>query len=394
MMVYRRDKRPSFYFEAKLRDGFKQLCTHTHDKKLAQRIEHMWSELADRYRAWDLLEPVIAAPKKISALYDAWEETDRNVEAMRRRFADVDLSPVVEQWNDVYTTRVKADSAAHALKHVRWLIPTDTKTMTSAVTPEWLTDRLAAYPGKRNTQRKVHSSWTSFFDDCVARKIFGANPMNHVARPSRERPPIRFYDIEAVEQIVEWQPTPQRRALMAILYGSSMDVSPAVAIARGDFNPATKEVRGAGTKAHTRDRVLRIADWAWPHVWAYIKTMTPQVKLFDGLTRSGASFWHRQTVRDGMFEPTGAEGVRGGIAKLIQEPLKLGASYPLRYSRHHWAVRALRAGTPVAVVQRQLGHSSPTVTLDVYGQFLPDAADRAKWEEAATAYDITKREAK
>ena len=83
-----------------------------------------------------------------------------------------------------------------------------------------------------------------------------------------------------------------------------------------------------------------------------------------------------------------------GGARLIQAPLKLGTAYPLRYSRHHRAVRALRAGTPVAVVQRQLGHSSPTVTLDVYGQFLPDAADRTKWEEAATAYDNTKREAK
>jgi integrase len=120
--------------------------------------------------------------------------------------------------------------------------------------------------------------------------------------------------------------------------------------------------------------------------------MAPHDKLFEGVTRSGASFWHRQAVREGAWQATGAAGVRGGVGRLAQAPLELGASYPLRYSRHHWAVRALRAGTPVAVVQRQLGHSSPSVTLDVYGPFLPDAADRAKWEHAATDYDARRRQ--
>jgi len=48
---------------------------------------------------------------------------------------------------------------------------------------------------------------------------------------------------------------------------------------------------------------------------------------------------------------------------------------------------AARAGTPVAVIQAQLGHGSPMLTLTKYGRFLPSTADRAKWETAATEYE-------
>ncbi|MGH7518822.1 MAG: hypothetical protein ACREOC_15385 [Gemmatimonadales bacterium] len=50
----------------------------------------------------------------------------------------------------------------------------------------------------------------------------------------------------------------------------------------------------------------------------------------------------------------------------------------------------LRAGTPVAVVQQQLGHAKAKLTLDPYGAFIPSAADRAQWEAAATRYDEAK----
>ncbi len=51
-------------------------------------------------------------------------------------------------------------------------------------------------------------------------------------------------------------------------------------------------------------------------------------------------------------------------------------------------------GTPVAIIQAQLGHGSPMLTLTKYGRFLPTASDRAKWEEAATSYDVLRRQAK
>lgn len=52
-------------------------------------------------------------------------------------------------------------------------------------------------------------------------------------------------------------------------------------------------------------------------------------------------------------------------------------AYPLKNARHHWAVRMLRGGAPVRVVQAQLGHSTATLTLDTYGRWMPASDDRA-----------------
>lgn len=73
------------------------------------------------------------------------------------------------------------------------------------------------------------------------------------------------------------------------------------------------------------------------------------------------SDWHLKTVKD----------------------LKLPGC-PLKNARHHWAVRMLRNGAPIHVVQAQLGHSTAKLTLDTYGTFIPRADDRARAEAQVT----------
>jgi hypothetical protein len=78
---------------------------------------------------------------------------------MRRRLDDQDLEPLVGEWTTWYEGQVKADSAAHAVAHVRHLFPAGTPRMASELTTAWLTMPLTAYASRRNTRRKVHSSW-------------------------------------------------------------------------------------------------------------------------------------------------------------------------------------------------------------------------------------------
>jgi integrase len=237
-----------------------------------------------------------------------------------------------------------------------------------------LTAALYAYPGQPGTIRKVHSDWSGFFAYCTdVRGLFERNPMERVARPKVKRPIPKFYQLDTVERIVGWQPTEERRALFALLYGTGMEISVALTLTRADLDGNRKEIRSAGTKAHTRDRMARIADWAWPTVWGYASAVFPSTLLFAGVpSRYTASDWHREAVK----------------------ALALTPAYPMKNARHHWAVRMLRSGTPVAVVQRQLGHSTAKLTLDTYGQFIPSGADRDHWEQAATDYDTDRREAK
>ena len=75
--------------------------------------------------------------------------------------------------------------------------------------------------------------------------------------------------------------------------------------------------------------------------------------------------WHRETTK----------------ALGLTEHLRVHAA------RHHWAVLALRAGVSVRMVQVQLGHAAPTLTLALYGAFVPGTEDRAAWRARITNHE-------
>lgn len=390
-MVYQRKGRKSYEAKLLMRNGdYQQVALRTSSKLVAAQREAMWTELAREHQAWDLLERVLEKTLRLDRLHDLWKATHYNVHEVRRRLVDADVSGLVPEWHAIYVrSGVAADTAAHALAHVRALIPEGQRVLASSLTVERLTALLYGYRSpprsKRareageagelpspNTLRKVHANVSQFFDYLTRVKgLYPGNPMQAVEPPGLTKTPIRFHEASAVERIVGAQPDAMRRALMALAYGGAIEVSVTLRLTRADLWPATKECRSAGTKTHTRDRVSRIADWAWPIVWAYAKDFLPTARLFPAdLNRHTVSDWHRQTQ------------VALGIPAL-----------PLHNARHHWAVRALRAGTPVQVVQLQLGHSSSTITLQTYGRFLPSAADRDHWERQASAHEARRREA-
>jgi integrase len=368
-MAYRRKGRKTWTFQARTQQGWAQASTSVTDKILAHRIEAMWERLASEFRAWDLLDPVLEGQRDVRVLFDLWKRAQHNVHEVRRLLADCNIEPAVAEWFAVYSRKhPDTDSPAHALVHVRALLPEGEARNVSVVTTEWLTQQLYRYPATPATLLKVHASWSVFFDYCARVKgLFSANPLLAVEKPKPRKPAIMFYELDAVKRIVEAQPDPARRALMALLYGTACEVSVALKLTRADVDQATKEIRAQGSKTHTRDRMARVADWAWPIFWAYAKNHVPTARLWrESLTRFTVSDWHRETVK----------------------ALKLPA-YPLKNARHHWAVRMLRGGAPVHVVQGQLGHSTAKLTLDVYGKWLPGSADRDRAEAQVSRSELS-----
>jgi integrase len=267
---------------------------------------------------------------------------------------------------------VAPDSAAHALAHVRALIPEDSTYLRSRATTAALTKALTAYDGGQGTRRKVHSSWSGFFGYATTvHSHFPANPMDAVLRPAARKPPIQFYELDEVERIVDWQPTEARKVVMALLYGTAVEVSVACPLLRLHVLEPEKSVKAAGTKALTRNRVARVDDWAWTRLAEYIRPLLPTAPLFPGFTRWTVSDWHREAVK----------------------ALKL-PEYPLKNARHSWAVRNLRAGVPIHVVQAQLGHGTAKLTLDTYGAFIPSGVDRDDAARKVTEHEAKRRQSK
>jgi site-specific recombinase XerD len=360
---YSRPGRKNRYFQARTPTGSVQLSAGTPSRSLADRIEGMWRTLAVEHRAWDVLEGVLQRRYRVGELYDLYCAVRGSLDQLRAALRDRDVALLVDAWLDDYKILVAPDSHQHAAAHVRWLLPAGTPLRASELTPAWLQHRLAAYPGKRNTLRKVHSSWSSFCAWLVTRRVLDRNPLEAVVRPPLERPPIAFHEPPAVERLIAAQPTEERRVLFALLYGTGIEVSAALRLTVGDVQVATRSVRAAGTKTHTRDRVCRVANAAWKRLERWIRDKPAEVLLFPSRpTRWTVSGWHRDTAAALKLPP-----------------------YPLHNARHHWAVMRLRLGAPVAMVQHQLGHSTPMLTLSLYGRFLPSAADQDLWEQRLDA---------
>jgi integrase len=385
-MPFKRGGRKTWTFQARSQTGHKQLGTRTTNKALAGKMEAMWEELASQYRAWDVLGMVFSGALAIGTLYDLWLASERKLVELRRRLIDVDLRTLIVPWYKAHRNGVKSDSANHALSHVLELFGGGTSTLdgeevqvdasqgllASAVTTELLTTRLNALKRKRNTLRKYHSSWSVFFAYAMDVKgLFAENPMARVHRPREASPPIQFFEMEAVELIVGSQVDLLRQALFAVSYGTGLEISTALELTTTDLLYESKQIRGPGTKFHTRDRILRAADWAWPTIEAHSRSLPAGSLLFAGVDRYQASKWHRETLVD------------------------LGLStIPLHNARHHWAVRMIRSGAPIRIVQEQLGHESPMLTLRTYGRFRPTGEELNEWERMASARDERRRRAR
>ena len=362
MKVFKRKGRPTLYFQARTRGGYRQLSTQSTDRRTAGEIAAMWSRLSSGSRSWHLLEPVLAGNTPITALWDAFRAAKGNLDDLEYRLHDVDLVSLVPEYLAIYATNGRRkDTVDHVRAALTWLFEPGSIVRASIVTTEWLTMRLAEYPASDSTRRKIHSEWRGFFDYVVSTKrVISFNPMRSIKRPSPRRPGVEFYELDDVRRIVDHQPTPEHAALMAFCYGTGVEISTALRIRRSDLDPAKKTVRAVGTKTTTRDRVVRVDDWAWEYLWRIAQSQIGQASIFpERWSRWTASDWHRETVR----------------------ALGFTRAYPLKNARHHWAATHLRAGYPIYEVQRQLGHANAKLTLDVYGRFNPSAVDVEGYQE-------------
>jgi integrase len=193
--------------------------------------------------------------------------------------------------------------------------------------------------------------------------VLASNPIRDVQAPPPSKPRVVEIPLPDVLRIVENAPAPYP-ALFAILYGAGVEVSAALACVESDVDVERREVRARGTNAHTRDRIVRVAESAWPFLERHLETLTPGERLFRGLDRWQVGDAHR--------------------ARLTALGLP---HHRVHDSRHFYAIRAIRAGTPYELVARQLGHADVAMVAKVYGRFAPRSDERDRWEKVAAERD-------
>lgn len=348
--------------------GWVKCSTKTRDKNTARKIDRMVKELGPTgLRALDLLDKVRDGALSLPTLWDLWVRNERDLVAIRERLDDTDLLVKRTPWLEEVKTHASRDTAehyAHYLKSFVEFAGLDGSLPRTHVRVETVKAWLASLTVRSGTKRKYHAGISSFLGFCVSVGALQRNPMRDVKAPPAGKARDRHLAAEEAARLAHAQPSPYRE-LSALLAGTGIEVSVALALRVRDVDTKHQEIRARGTKSHNRDRIAKVATWAWPSVAKAIANKLPDALIFDTIPNR----WEAQQHHSAACSALGITG------------------YTMRDARHSWAVRMARAGVPIEQISKQLGHKDAVMALRVYAVYAPTQAERAHWEEVATARD-------
>src|SRR3954452_7959125 len=137
------------------------------------------------------------------------------------------------------------------------------------------------------------------------------------------------------------------RALIVVLWRACLRIHEALALGEADPDPR----RGSLLVRRGSRREVGMDDWAWEHLqpWLAVRVdlpVGPLLCIATGPTRGRA--WSPGAARTELRDAAARAGVRRRFA-----PHQL---------RHAHAVEMAREGSPLIVIQRQLGHTNLGIT--------------------------------
>lgn len=373
MALIKRAGRSMYQVRVPTQHGWVQRGTGTSDKPTALLMERMIADLGPTgKRAWDLLDAVAENRLTIPDLFDAHRMND--LDGLRARMTDLDLRPMVDEWERWAVGQVGAVDRKSYRRNILSMAPEAgpwwLSTFTRPACSTWLATRQVG----PSTKRRCAAAMSSFARFLIERSVLEVSPMAGVKLPKASPARTIFLELHDVERVVAASEG-VARYLLAFIYGTGAELSAALGVRRGDVNLATNLVMLRGTKNDWRNREVYVSAWAQPFVAEACRELVDDGQLlFPGLDRWTASDTHRRTL-----EALGlrVKGEKGG--------------YTMHDARHHWAVRAIRAGTPIELVARQLGHADGVLCLKVYGRYKPKAGEMAHWEERAREADARRQ---
>jgi integrase len=361
LMVWRPAGKRVYYGRLPQRNNpAKPICLRTKDGPTARAMQRMLDRLAQQKR-WAILQ---AIPKRatLAEVYEA--DQDGDVDLVLARLADADLAKHLGSWAaqlPVVMGEAGAKSYATRVRQFAGELPLPR----SRFTPERIGRHIASLRMTNNGRLGHYKAIASFARYLVSIGAITENPMEQVTAPKPPPRKVKYLTTEQAKRVCDAAYEPYR-SFFYLAYGTGIEVSVAIKLRRRDVDLEAREIDASGTKSGaTRERIVRVAEWAWPQVEALCLGKHPEAPLFPAIrNRLTPSWQHRR------------------VCKLLDL-----RGYTLHMARHSFAVRKVKAGTPVEIVARELGHADPTMVLRLYGRWAPSQHDRDKWEKIAAIQD-------
>jgi integrase len=341
----------------KLRDGrSKRISLDTKDRNLAKVFEAMLDQLRTQ-REWDILGRIAGHTLTVGEVYDHWREGEEGIERLKLSLSDIDLNQQVEGWANWAQRRAGANTVEKYTRQLRRLVPEGVPFKRSQFSRRVISASLASLLCSSSTARRHHAAWSSFANYLVEVEVIPANPLRSIRAPSPNPPKELYLSLTDCLRLVEAQPLPYR-ALAALREGAGVEISPALAVKRGDVDEKEHTVHVRGTKNAWRNRIVLVDDWAWPFLAQTLKGKLPDALLFVEESGKPARYARARSEH-----------------KAALKALSLDPKYTMHDARHSFAVRWMKEGQDPQLIANNLGHRDASMVLRIYGKYRPKPSD-------------------
>lgn len=363
MSKYRDAGRTRWRIRVNMHGRFFVIASGTSDEALATAYDAMLTGLVQRGLT-ATVEDIANRRVPLSLVYE--EVSERGFTGLPARLADRltqrDLRPDVERWAAELRRRgapIESTIAAY-VRGVHRLLGSPGPVTARDVNAATVNARLAGLPSARKAAVGFRLFWRWALRQGT---VTDRGLLADIESPPNGKPRDRWLTEARMHELLAHVPEKYRDGL-TLAYATGIESSVLLGLTVEDVDPVRRLIFAKGTKTKARKRQVQVASFAWDALARMLAT-APERRgyLLPRVRRERLSAVHRAAA-----EAIGEHGLT------------------LHDARHSWAVRLLRAGTPVAVVAAQAGHANGVLILSTYGLHIPSAADLGSWEQVATAH--------
>lgn len=308
---------------------------------------------------------------------DMWLRSKNNVsEGVRARY-ECELRVYVNpRWQDVPIGAITMDDIS------RWVADLSTGNYPANL----CSGRKPKPLSPRSVKSIVKVVFAGVLDYAVKARFLTVNPARDIPIPKSEYRDLVFLDIHEIEMLADAAQEVGRPVDALIIrfqsyVGTRINETFALQVGNLDLHNRTARIRRTWKNSATvqrlgppksgRARTVAIPQFLIKPLREQIKGQPDTAYVFRSIKGSHINDhnWRRK-IWKAAVKKAGLQDVEG----LTPHSL-----------RHSYAAIAIKAGADVKILQRQMGHSSATLTLDVYGFLFPERLD-----QVATAVDAVR----
>jgi integrase len=309
-----------------------------------------------------------AASTRVDMLRGSWVDPRRS---------DVPFKMVADRYmRQVIHLKPKTQVTYEVLLRTK-IMPAYAKVPLSRIQTEGVREWVASLNAKGLSASQVRQSYfflRSILESVVVDGRLVRNPCTGIKLPKIERKEMRFLDSRQVEALASSLGEEYDATLVYLLAYGGLRWGEAVALRGNRCDLLKNQVHVVDNLTEANGRL----HWVTPKN-AHRRSVGIPPFLRDLLARRVAQL---DTLEDLVFTASGGAPLRySNFMRRVWKPAVRRAGLPQDVTphalRHTCAALLIAEGAHPKAIQVHLGHSSITVTMDLYGHLLPDRWDRA-----------------